>query len=72
MRSISDLYPYQRRIVQHLLRHPYAMVWAGMGLGKTVATLTAIAELQDRLAIGPVLIVAPLRVIQAVWRQEAD
>ena len=67
----SRLYPYQESIIAHILEHPNAMVWAGMGLGKTVATLTAIKDLLDRLQVSGVLIVAPLRVVQSVWRQEA-
>lgn len=47
------------------------MLWLDMGLGKTVVTLTAIAEKLDRLQISGALILAPLRVIQSVWRQEA-
>lgn len=70
MLSRSDFYPYQERIIQHLLDHPFAMVWAGMGLGKTGATETAILELQDRLQVTAALVVAPVRVIQSVWRQE--
>lgn len=71
MRSPADLYSYQRSISAHIVEHPFAMVWAGMGLGKTVSTLTAVVELQDRLKVSAVLVVAPLRVIQSVWRQEA-
>lgn len=42
-----------------------------MGLGKTVITLTAFRELQDRALVGRMLVIAPLRVCQTVWRQEA-
>ena len=42
------------------------------GLGKTVASLSAIEQLlYDYYAVGGVLVMAPLRVIQAVWKQEA-
>ena len=47
------------------------MLWLDMGLGKTVVTLSAIAEKLDRLQINGALVLAPLRVIQSVWRQEA-
>lgn len=67
----SRLLPYQRRIVDHICDHPAAMVWADMGLGKTVSTLTAISKVLDNLRANGVLVVAPLRVIQTVWRQEA-
>ena len=71
MLSESQLYPYQRKIAQFIQDHPFAMIWADMGLGKTVSTLTAVVDLMDRLEVPGVLIIAPVRVIQGVWRQEA-
>ena len=47
------------------------MLWLDMGLGKTVVTLSAIVERLQTLDSYGVLIVAPLRVMQSVWRQEA-
>ena len=47
------------------------MLWLGLGLGKSIITLSAFVELQDRLATGPMLVIGPLRVVQAVWQQEA-
>lgn len=47
------------------------MLWLDMGLGKTVVTLTAIAERMDMMQVYGALVVAPKRVIQSVWRQEA-
>lgn len=61
---------YQRIAVEFLLATPRCALWAGMGLGKTVATLTALDAL--RLAgVGPALVVAPLRVARSVWPAEA-
>lgn len=42
-----------------------------MGLGKTVATLTAFSDLLARGVVNRILLVAPLRPAQGVWRQEA-
>lgn len=43
-----------------------------MGLGKTIAVLSAVWSLFHKNKMpGPVLIVAPIRVIKGVWRQEA-
>ena len=42
-----------------------------MGLGKTAVALTAIGERQNQVEAYAALVVAPLRVIQTVWRQEA-
>ena len=67
----ARLLPYQKRAIQHLLEHPNAMLWEGVGLGKTVQVLTTIVDLQDRLQVGGVLIIGPLRIIQTVWMQEA-
>jgi SNF2 family DNA or RNA helicase len=54
-----------------MIEHRQAMLWLDMGLGKTVATLTTILEQRNRMEVWGTLIVAPLRVVQAVWRQEA-
>lgn len=44
-----------------------------MGLGKTVITLTAIEELVcNRFEVSKVLVIAPLRVAEAVWSAERD
>jgi len=65
------LHSYQQRAVQHIIDHPFCALWLDMGLGKTVITLTAISELQQRLLCGSVIVLAPKRVCQTVWRQEA-
>ena len=51
--------------------HPNTMLWLDMGLGKTVITLTSIAHLVKTQFLRGVIIVAPIRVIRLVWRQEA-
>ena len=38
--------PYQTIIVDRILRNKRVAVWAGMGMGKTVSTLTAISLIQ--------------------------
>jgi SNF2 family DNA or RNA helicase len=47
------------------------MMWISMGLGKTIVTLTSIAHLLSTGFLRGVVIVAPIRVIRLVWRQEA-
>ncbi len=42
------------------------------GLGKTSITLSAFSELQDAGTASKMLVIAPLRVCQLVWRQEAE
>jgi SNF2 family DNA or RNA helicase len=67
----SNLRPYQQMMIDHIVDTPKCAVWAGMGLGKTVSTLTA----TDRMILAgmvekPTLIVAPLRVARDVWPGE--
>lgn len=64
------MYPYQHRSVKHVLDNPRCGLLLDMGLGKTVSTLTAIAELMDALEVERVLIIAPKRVAETVWPRE--
>ena len=62
---------YQTFATQFILSHPAAGIFLDMGLGKSVITLTAVAELMfDRFEIGTVLIIAPLRVARDTWPEE--
>lgn len=69
--TLNNFHGYQHTLTQHMLEHDYSMVWADMGLGKTIAGLTAVLERRNRMQVWGTLIVAPLRVCQSVWRQEA-
>lgn len=63
--------PYQTLILKHFIDEDRNGVFAGMGLGKTVATLTYIKYLFDfEVTDKPVLILAPLRVAESVWPAE--
>jgi SNF2 family DNA or RNA helicase len=56
-------------IIEHILNNLRCAVWAGMGTGKTVATLTALEAIlmaED----GPILVLAPLRVATGTWPDE--
>ena len=65
------LHDYQKKAVNFQCSQPNTMLWLDMGLGKTVITLTTIAHLVRTQFLKGVLIVAPIRVIRLVWRQEA-
>jgi SNF2 family DNA or RNA helicase len=65
------LHDYQKRAVNHQCSHQHSMLWLDMGLGKTIVTLTSIAHLISTGFLKGVIIVAPIRVIRLVWRQEA-
>src|SRR5258708_14628421 len=62
--------PYQTIITDHILDTPRCAVWASMGLGKTVGTLTALDVLLAAGEDDPVLVIAPLRVARKVWPNE--
>lgn len=61
------LHNYQERAVRFMVDTPRAVLSVGMGLGKTAAVLHYI----DKLRPASCLIVAPKRVAETVWRQEA-
>lgn len=47
------------------------MLALDMGLGKSISTLTAISDMIGAGMVYKVLVIAPLRVCNSVWRQEA-
>lgn len=47
-------------------------VFAGMGLGKSVVSLTATAELVDEIEVLQTLVIAPLRPAKHTWTQEIE
>lgn len=61
---------YQHAIIDHLLDTPRCAAWAGMGMGKSVSTLTALDTL-ELVEPGPALVLAPLRVAASTWPDEA-
>lgn len=67
----SDLHKYQWDGVQFLSDNERSALFAGLGLGKSIMTLTALCELIAMGDITRILIVAPKRVAQSVWKQEA-
>ncbi len=65
-------HPYQAEAERRLLEHPCYGLFLDMGLGKTVITLSAIAELiYDRFEVRKVLIIAPKSVAESTWQDEA-
>jgi len=69
MRQNFTARPYQQLIINHILDNPRCAIWAGMGTGKTVATLTALETLQ-MVDDGLILVIAPLRVATTTWPDE--
>ena len=72
MHHRSDLHAYQRKAVDYVIDKGRCMLALDMGLGKSISTLTAVADLIDACLVGRVLVIAPLRVANSVWSQEAQ
>lgn len=66
----ATLKDYQRLIVNHILSNRRCAIWASMGMGKTLSSLSAVTELELLEDIFPVLILAPLRVATSTWPKE--
>lgn len=62
-----------KRIVNMSVPGPGLGMFLGMGLGKTVITLTAVNDLKyNHFAICKVLVIAPKKVAEATWSTEAQ
>lgn len=64
---------YQRHTTQFIIDHPECAVFLGMGMGKTISTLTAIeALIYDYFDVDKVLVIAPVRVARDTWPAEIE
>lgn len=62
---------YQTIMIDFLVTTARCALWAGMGTGKTVSTLTALERIHSFIEpIYPVLVIAPLRVARTTWPDE--
>jgi SNF2 family DNA or RNA helicase len=66
---VLTLHEYQQLGLEHQLDHERNALWASMGMGKTVTTLTAIDAVQ-LIDPGKTLVLAPLRVARSTWPTE--
>jgi len=72
MLTEKHLYNYQRHTIDFIEDNTHAGLFLQMGTGKTVSTLTAVNRLMnEEFEIESVLIVAPKRVVESVWDEEA-
>ena len=72
MLTKNKMHKYQDRGVDHILNIKKCALFLSMGLGKTITTLTAVEELMhDSFDVSKTLVIAPLRVANTVWKQEA-
>lgn len=73
MLTKNNLHNYQKACVEHIIEHPYCGLFLDLGLGKTVTALTAIEALMfDYCEVDSALIIAPKRVAESVWQEEAQ
>lgn len=64
---------YQRHTTQFIIDHPESAIFLGMGMGKTISTLTAINDLiRNRFETQKVLVIAPIRVARDTWPAELN
>jgi hypothetical protein len=63
---------YQQRGVEFLKEHRSGALFWDPGLGKTAVTLDAFWQLKQEGEVKRMLVIAPLRVCQLVWRQEGQ
>lgn len=64
---------YQRYCINRLLADDALGLFLDLGLGKTVITLTAVNDLKyNRFAIRKALVIAPKKVAEATWTNEAE
>lgn len=70
MKQIYKPHKYQKDIIRYILEKPRCAIWAGMGLGKTSSTLTALEGLYLSGESRPTLVLAPLRVCNSTWPEE--
>lgn len=72
MLTRNNLHHYQKSAINFAYSNPKCGLFLDMGLGKTATSLTVASDFLDNFFINRVLIVAPLRVANTVWKQEAD
>ena len=64
---------YQHYTIQFIIDHPESAIFLGMGMGKTISTLTAINDLiRNRFETQKVLVIAPIRVARDTWPAELN
>lgn len=65
-----NLRPYQHLMIEHIMAGMRVAELAGMGMGKTMGTLTGIDNLSLTEDVYPMIVLAPKRVARDVWPHE--
>lgn len=71
VRSEHELRPYQCRAASIIANSDKTALFIDMGLGKTAIVLTAFSDELTFLPHFKYLVIAPIKVCETVWRQEA-
>ena len=73
MLSRSDLHHYQDHAATFAKDEKRCLLALDLGLGKTSITLTGIVDIlaDPNITLNRILIIAPLRVANSVWHEEA-
>ena len=72
MLSRDNLHAYQNKAIDFIKDKKRCALFLDLGLGKTATSLTTISDMIDSFTCSKVLIIAPLRVANSVWAQEAS
>lgn len=75
--NLLDLHEYQKRLANFIAKHPKSIISVDMGLGKTAAVLTWLnwfirLRIYKTSYCPRVIIIAPKRVAENNWLQEAE
>ena len=66
------LYPHQKKALNFVINKKKCALFLEMGLGKTIICLSAIHIFLKNKYVNKILIVAPLKVANTVWKQESQ
>lgn len=72
MLNRTNLHAYQNKAIDFFKTKKRCALFLDMGLGKTTSCLTTVLDLLDEGTIAKTLIIAPLRVANNTWKQEAE
>jgi hypothetical protein len=72
IRDRSDMHFYQEECVEFMLANPFSAVFIDLGMGKTVSSLTVIADLISNLDTEKVLVIGPVKVVTDTWPTEVE
>lgn len=67
--TMPTLMPHQEVVKDYIVQHPKCGIFLTMGGGKSLCTLSALAEIRP---VGHILVVAPINIARSTWVDEID